>query len=148
MFKPLFTALLLASAVFNASAADVWVSGMATSYHADRSANYNESNPGVGLEIDPEDSSLKYVLNVYKNSFGNVSVLVAAAWTPVKLGAFKAGVVGGAVSGYPLYHEKFGPVAALLVTYEGEKYGVNLITIPQLREKATSVATLQVKIKF
>lgn len=63
MKKLLFAMLALS---INAQA-DTYMTTTIASYHADREADYNEFNPGLGVKND------QWILGAYRNSHGNPS---------------------------------------------------------------------------
>lgn len=141
----------------SASAGEFWGSVMFGSYHTDRQTNYNEVNPGVGVEykLDVVDN-VRLLADRYKNSYSRASNFFGAAWTPLNMGDVHVGIAAGTVSGYKLYDYGYGPVAAGYVTWEGSKYGehrygVNLLILPPTNVKGdppTWVFALQAKMKF
>ena len=96
-----------------------------TSYHFDRSKKRNENNYGIGYEEKSGD--LSKMAGIYNNSFNRNSLYGLAGYTPVHMGNFDAGVLGGAVTGY---HKYPIPALGLLLQYEKDGYGANLTAMP------------------
>jgi hypothetical protein len=108
-----------------------------SSYHWNRDNkeknNYNEINPGIGLEY--KDGDMRYMIGNYLNSLNQNSNYLLAGYTPVNklsdLGRFSAGVVGGGITGYPT--GVVTPAAGLLGSYENGKFGLNLLAVPNVK---------------
>jgi len=124
-------------------------------YHLDREKtkekDYNESNPGWGLEY--QDGDKRYMIGQYLNSLRNNSNYALMGYTPYHydtgMGMLSGGVVGGAVTGYP--YMPVTPAAGLLGTYENGKFGANLMLTPTVTVDGKSndgFLGLQGKYKF
>jgi hypothetical protein len=108
-----------------------------SSYHWNRDNqkknNYNEINPGIGLEY--KDDDMRYMIGNYLNSLNKNSNYMLAGYTPINklsdLGKFSAGVVGGGITGYPT--GDITPAAGLLGSYENGKFGLNLLAVPNVK---------------
>ena len=86
--------------------------------------NYNQTNPGVGVECDV-DSTFLYGIGEYQNSFYHRSYYGMVGYTPYHYKNIGLGVFGGAVSGYK------SPVdGGLLLTYRDNLKGFNVILSP------------------
>ena len=92
--------------------ADQYVIGNLSARHWDRSHNFNEHNYGLGLE-ETFLGDLAGHVGLYRNSLNKDSVYALVSYTPVHFKAVSAGIIGGAVTGYPIY--PVVPVAGLLV---------------------------------
>ena len=125
--KRLVLAAALAALACTSHASTVWV--MQNSYHFDRTVHYNETNPGLMLE------SHGVIVGGYVNSYGKSSTLAGGVWRPIEYGAFKAGVMGGLVTGY-----KSPFMAAVVSSYSFGHFSVQLSVVPVKQ----GVATLQI----
>jgi hypothetical protein len=133
-----------------------WVQLGALSYHADRTQQYNENNPGLGFEYRLDGSSLLAV-GRYKNSFFGTSKYVLWGWTPLDIGAItfvgmripsvRIGVMLGAVDGYRRSSGHFAPALLPLLSFEGRELGVNISALPNIGDIKGGVA-IQFKAKF
>lgn len=121
---------------------DVWLSVMTRSYHADRSAGYNERNWGVGIEYGFA-SDWRVVAGTYENSVFRRSNYAGVHWAPFQW----FGGIAGAVSGYPGYEYRWGPMVAPVLSWERGRAGVNVIALPNFGE-VSAVVTLQINGKF
>lgn len=143
MTRGLALAILLACVVQEARS-ETWAVLTLTSYHADRKANYNERNLGAGIESGSK--TLRIAVGGYHNSVREHSYYAALSYTPFVVGEWHFGVLAGGVNGYPnVRHGATIPLAAPIMSWEGERFGVNILGIPQ---KDYGVVGLQVKIKF
>lgn len=113
---------------------NLYINRNIAAYHLDRGKkeanDYNETNPGLGLEY--KDGDKRYMIGQYLNSLRKNSNYALMGYTPfnadTSIGKFGAGIVGGAVTGYPFMD--ITPAAGLLGTYENGKFGANLIATP------------------
>lgn len=139
--------LALALSCERARAEGLWLVATTQSYHADRKAEYNERNYGVGGEYQ-FNKDIAAVAGEYKNSFGNKSTYFGVLYTPFVAGPFKAGIMAVDISGYILDKPRaFTFAAAPMVVWEGERFGANLLFVPPLGN-GTGVFGLQLKVKF
>jgi hypothetical protein len=123
--------------------AQTWGAVTCCSYHTDRTAGYNEHNGGLGLEhvLGENWSALG---GFYDNSFHRTTVYAGAAYTPLRVSVFKAGVAAFAATGYEY---PIVPAAAAVLEMEYERVGANLLFIPHSRW-APGVVGLQLKVRF
>ena len=108
-----------------------------TSFHFDRSKDYNESNFGLGIERRYSDEWAGSV-GYFKNSFYRNTVYVFAGYTPYRYGEWRYGVVVGAVTGY---ENNVSPWITGVATRDYGRFGVNIVL-------AASAMALQVKVKW
>lgn len=96
----------------------------------------NQFNPGVGLTIPSGVSRLSLVAGFYRNSYDRTSVYGGVLYTPFQwAGAglhWRAGVIGGLLSGYTNDEEPDRPLmAGLALSAQVESgWGVRLIFCP------------------
>lgn len=72
-----------------------------TSYHFDESddGDFNEFNIGAGYNYKFNTKTYA-VIGAFNNSYDKLAVYAGAKWLPIHKKFFKAGVVGGVVTGY------------------------------------------------
>jgi hypothetical protein len=129
------TLVLLGGLTPHASAAEPWTRWAVVSLgslHADRAAGYNGINPGLGIEIDRADWKLG--AGVYHNSLRRTSIYASAGYTPLHVGPVHLGAFAGLATGYNFRwqgkHIDPAPMAGLLATWRGARYGINIIAVP------------------
>lgn len=122
------------------SFAQVWATATVTSYHFDRSADFNEKNPGLGLEV--QHGPGRIVGGIYRNSIDRTSVYAGYAWAPQIAAGVRAGAVGGVVTGYRISPV---PLIAPVLMLEGRKAGVNFIFVPDVLKEAPGMVGVQLK---
>jgi hypothetical protein len=126
-----------------AISAELWAVTTVKSHHLNREEKYNESNFGIGLEYH-FDKTWRAVGGYYDNSYFIHSNYFGGMALPVHLGRFRAGIMAAFISGYvPDYPQSYIVYAAPLITYEGDMFGVNLITLVGGKHKG--VIGLQLK---
>ena len=134
--------------------ADLYLNQNVAAYHLDRQAtrekNFNESNFGLGLERN--DGNSLQMIGSYKNSMNKISYYALVGYTPLvvdsKYGSFKAGVIGGLVTGYDI---PVVPALGALMSYQYKDIGVNLTVTPNATIKDTKAygfLGLQMKYKI
>ncbi len=105
-------------------------------YHFDRSKEYREFNPGLGLE-HRYSNEFSVSAGFFRNSFDRHTNYLFAAYTPVELGGWRTGVIAGGVTGY---EEGASPWFSGVAMRDFGSVGVNLVF-------ATSGIALQIKLK-
>ena len=145
-------ALALTSAAAQAaepeSSKALWLTATTVSWHPDRAyaraLGLNDVTPGLGIELHLRDDTRLLVTGL-RNSYGRQSLVLAAAWQPVKLFGVRVGAAAGAMSGYYYSENRFGPMAAAVASVEGARWGANLVAVPKVRDRSHGALTLQVK---
>ncbi len=117
--------------------ADVWLSASVASYHTDRSKDYNESNPGIGLEVSKGNHAAG--LGTYENSYYQQTVYLTYSYRPMHLGKVSVGGFVGLATGY---ESPF--IGGAVVSYEGKRFGGNLLIVPPVEDRS-GVIGLQLK---
>ena len=120
---------------------DPWVSVMTRSYHNDRTQGYNEKNWGLGIEQDIY-KGWRFSVGTYRNSFSRRSTYIGGLYTPIHFGNNSQWSFGGTLGLVSGYKGGVLPYAAPVLTWEGKKVGVNILSIPG------AVTAIQVKAKF
>jgi|SRR5581483_1438898 len=127
-----------AGVAFACNAQD-WLVGSGLAKHLDGGEHCNSVTEGLGLEHGD------YAVGFYRNSNCRWSTYAARAWMPIRAGAVRAGLLGGVVTGY---QTPVMPAAAGVVSFEGERYGANLILVPPAGRASPGVAWLQWKVRW
>ncbi len=109
---------------------------------AEGASGYNRDTLGVGVEYVTTPSR-SWLAGWYHNSHHRPSLYAAVAEQPFNYGAFKAGGMVGVVSGYPA--GEVIPMLAIVASYDGRRYGTNLIITPPIARWANGSISLQVK---
>ena len=138
--------------------AGLWADAMVGSYHinADRNTNFEQFNPGLGIECWPGD---QWALTAggFRNSLRRPSWYGGAVWAPEFLhwGFVRLAAMGGIISGYNYGnwglgpHHSIGPVAAPVVMFAYRRVGVNVIVIPPIpSDDLPFTLGFQVKYRF
>jgi len=137
-------ALLCAAAHAHAAdwcGAGRWVDAMVASYHIDPDANTNfeEFNPGLGIECWPSDQ-WGVTVGGFRNSLRRPSWYGGAVWAPEFLhwGFVRLAAMGGIISGYNYgnwglgRHHSIGPVVAPVLMVAYRRVGMNVIVVPPI----------------
>ena len=136
--------LLLLSGAQPAHAANwcssgLWVDAMVGSYHIHPDKDFEQFNPGLGIECWPGDT-WALTAGGFRNSLRRPSYYGGAVWAPEFLhwGFVRLAAMGGIISGYNygnwgLGHDHtIGPVVAPIVMVAYKRVGVNFIVIPPI----------------
>jgi hypothetical protein len=97
--------------------------------HADH--GYRSFTPGLGVMC--KGAKVLFGGGAYKNSLGDTSTYVAAAYQPWTIGQAKVGVIAGAATGYA--HYDVVPIAAVMVSYKH----LHFTFIPEVKSKTPAV---------
>ena len=105
---------------------------------------YCEFNPGAGIETGGDT---RYLLGFYENSLcDTVSLYFGVAHKVLKKDGWSAGFSGLVITGY---ESEITLGAALVLSYEGKRNGVNLVWFPSKKGDITEgVIALQIKRRF
>lgn len=128
-----------------------WLSISGASYHLERAQEFNQKNPGVGLEwpvTAPWVYDTRIALGTFKNSESARSNYAGAFIFPWsnESGRFKAGALLGVINGYQgANNGGFFLLAVPTLAYEADVVGANLFIIPPV---STIPTTLAVQLKF
>jgi hypothetical protein len=143
------------TAATDAPTAKRWVSIGVGSQHLSNASQYNQNNPGLGIEIpftNPWMPSIdsRYVLGFFRNSERATSTYGGAFFFPWAHEAshIKAGALVGIINGYERANNGgFFPLVVPTLAYEGKVFGANLFLIPPVAGIPATLA-LQVKVGF
>lgn len=128
-----------------------WLSLSGVSYHLERASEFNQNNPGVGVEWPvqaPWSYDTRLALGGFKNSESARSLYAGAFIFPFSSasGQFKAGALLGMIDGYKgANNGGFFPLAVPTIAYEADHFGANLFLIPPV---STIPPTLALQLKF
>lgn len=146
-------ALLFLAAPATARAQELWLSVNTVSWHHDRISattghEFNQYNWGAGLEAR-FDHGLVAGAGAFRNSYGVPSTYVLAAWQPLEWGWLRAGLFASAATGYKLESgHTVSPAGGLLLSLQNERFGINVIATPPVKEKHTALIGLQLKLRL
>jgi hypothetical protein len=126
---------------------ELWLNPGMFSYHFDRDRSFNSRNMGFGAEYR-YSSVASLTLGTYRNSYHESSNYMGAYWQPIQLGVFKFGAVAGVFNGYSKTNDGgWFPALIPVFTYEGDRFGVNLLLVPSIPEKVAGSLSVQFKFK-
>ncbi len=115
-----------------------------TSYHTRQWArdSLNQDNPGLGVEYHCTRNS-GFAAGFYRNSYSRTSVYTLATYTPLHISlpegfTLAAGGLAGVISGYTNQEAPARPLmaAALLEVRNSQRYGINLVAVPNIGRSA------------
>lgn len=112
-------------------AGELYIVSTVKSYHQDRAHKYNEKNAGVGLELHINDD-VRLIVGEYRNSFYHKSEYVGVAYMPFHRWNLSAGALILEVNGYDVSLKKFTLVAIPAVSYQKDRFEVNLVVAPPI----------------
>lgn len=108
------------------------------SYHADREADYNETNSGLAVRHYGESSLIDYVsVGQYKNSIYKTSRYVIAGWEKPINTVLTIGLVAGVVDGYK---ENMVPMIAPVISLWGRVHIFSAIIPVPVIEVSVDIA--------
>ena len=109
----------------------------AISYHADRAADYNERNFGIGLRVPVSDRT-KLAVGAYNNSLYRDSYYIGMSREMLRFSNVTVSIMAGIITGY---QHTIMPVVAPEVTLWSGNVGVSIMALP-------SVAGLSLKYRW
>ncbi len=126
---------------------ELWLNPGMFSYHFDRERSFNSRNIGFGAEYR-FSSVASFTIGTYNNSYHESSNYIGAYWQPILLGPFKFGAVAGGFNGYSKTNDGgWFPAIVPALTYEGDRFGVNLLMVPSIPDKVAGSLSVQFKLK-
>jgi len=136
--------VLALGATTGARAADwcsggLWIDAMAGSYHIHPDKDFEQFNPGLGVECWP-GQTWAVTAGGFRNSLRRPSYYGGAVWAPEFLHwhFVRLAAMGGVISGYNYgnwglgRNHTIGPVVAPVVMMEYKRVGANIIVIPPI----------------
>ncbi len=149
--RPLLALALLccagaAQADFEASR--LWLNAGFYSAHFDTDKGLRNANPGLGFEYKL-DKHWSATAGRFINSDNAHSSYIGAYYQPWPLAGAKLGVVGGAFNGYPkAFNGGWFPAVLPVATWEGERFGLNVALVPQLKDRLYGAVSFQLKVRL
>jgi len=134
----------------------LWVDAMVGSYHIHPDKDFEQFNPGLGIECWPGDT-WALTAGGFRNSLRRPSYYGGAVWAPEFLhwGFVRLAAMGGIISGYNYgnwglgRNHTIGPVAAPIVMVAYKRVGVNFIVIPPIpSDDLPFTIGFQLRVKF
>lgn len=134
-----------------------WADVMLGSYHIHPYRQFDEFNPGAGIEcsITPQWAA---AAGYFRNSLDRPSFYGGALYTPqfAHWGWFRLGAMGGIISGYNYGrfglggpNNRTGPVLAPAAITQFGRFGVNFILIPPIpQDRLPFTVGFQAKYRF
>ena len=125
----------------------LWLNAGFYSAHFNTDKGLRNSNPGLGVEaVFNEDWSA--TAGTFTNSDDARSNYLGAYYQPWHWGSYKAGVVGGVFNGYPkAFDGGWFPALLPVVTWEGERFGLNIAFVPPLQNRLYGAISFQLKLR-
>lgn len=111
--------------------------------------SFNEFNPGLGVEVQWQPRHAVAV-GYFLNSLDEDSLYALYHYTPLQLGRYvRVGGMVGVVTGYPGYNDGgIAPGGGFIAKVEGQRWGFNLIFLPEINEVTPNTLGLQIKRRF
>ncbi len=124
----------------------LWLNPGLYSFHY-QDKGFNDNNYGIGAEYRYSDTQ-SVTAGEYKNSDRHISHYLSWYWQPFAIGPVKIGATFGALDGYPAYHHGDWFVAVIpAATYEGRRFGLNVLVTPNYKDRLYGAVSLQLKIR-
>lgn len=122
------------------SSKGLWVQFGGFSHHMDRSRNFNEHNFGLGAQYRFNENHAVSV-GYYRNSIRETSHYALYKYTPLHYGPVSAGVMAGAVDGYPkLNHGRAYPLALPMASIRMGRVEAEAMYVPKMKDISSVVA--------
>lgn len=120
-------------------ASGVWLDAMVASYHINPDKDFEQFNPGLGVECWINDQ-WAVTGGGFRNSLRRPSWYAGGVWAPEFLhwGFVRLAAMGGIITGYNYgdwglgRNHTIGPVAAPLVMVAYKRVGINFIVVPPI----------------
>lgn len=98
-----------------------------------------------GLGYEHASGSVRYAVGWYDNSNCRNSAYAAAAWLPLQFSDWRLGTISGVVTGY---RSSLTPAGGLVLAYERERWGLNIIGVPPMSESSPGIIWAQLKLRW
>jgi hypothetical protein len=134
----------------------VWVDTMLGSYHIHPDKDFEQFNPGLGVECWL-NNQWAVTAGGFRNSLRRPSYYGGGVWAPefAHWGFVRIAVIGGIISGYNYgdwglgRNHTIGPVAAPILMVDYKRVGANFIVIPPIpSDDLPFTVGFQLKFKF
>lgn len=111
--------------------------------------SFNEFNPGIGVEVQWQPRHAVAV-GYYLNSVDEDSLYALYHYTPLQVGrVVRVGGMIGVLTGYPGYNDGgIAPGGGFIAKVEGQRWGANLIYLPEINDVTPNTLGLQIKRRF
>ena len=127
---------------------ELWVNPGFYSYHFDRDAGLDDTNPGIGAEYR-FSTVASATVGRFRNSDRAISNYAGIYYQPFSLGPLRLGAVVGAFDGYPKHRDGgWFPAFIPVVSVEYERVGVNFAIVPKYKDRLHGALTIQLKFKL
>ena len=126
----------------------VWLNAGFYTLHLDHDKGLSSANPGLGIEWTLSET---YSLTAggFKNSDHQHSNYLGMYVMPWRWESFKLGAVLGTFDGYPRANQGgWFPALVPMVSFEGERWGLNTAIIPTVKDKLYGGISFQLKYKL
>jgi hypothetical protein len=126
----------------------VWLNAGFYTLHLDNDKGLSSANPGLGIEWTLNET---YSLTAggFKNSDHQHSNYLGMYVMPWRWESFKLGAVLGTFDGYPRANQGgWFPALVPMVSFEGERWGLNTAIIPTVKDKLYGGISFQLKYKI
>jgi len=126
----------------------VWLNAGFYTSHFDHNQGLRNANPGLGIEWVLNDT---YALTAggFKNSDHQHSDYLGLYVMPWRWASFKLGAVVGAFDGYARANQGgWFPALVPVVSFEGQRWGLNTAVIPTVKDKLHGGISFQLKYKL
>ncbi len=126
----------------------VWVNPVFISRHFNRSTELKENNYGLGVQVALSQTN-SVIGGEFRNSRDTRSRYLAWVWQPLGAGLVRAGLLAGAIDGYPRMHNGgWFPVVVPVVSIEYKAVGINLTVVPSYKDKLDGAVAAQFKLRI
>lgn len=105
-----------------------WLDVPLRSFHTDRTAGYNESNLGFGLDCRLA-ARWDFVVGQYRNSLHETTRYVGVDYTPWRSGRWQVGVRTALATGYA---DEAQVMPIPIAKYRGELWGAGFVVVPPI----------------
>ncbi len=126
-------------------ASRVWVNAGFYSYHFNRDQGLRDANPGLGAEYRWDDT-WSVTGGAFTNSENRRSHYLGVYYQPWRVLGARAGVVVGGFDGYVnANHGGWFPAVIPVLSWEGERLGLNAALVPSIENRLHGALSLQLK---
>ena len=127
---------------------NVWVNLGMYSIHGKEEVKLNNENFGFGVEYKISESQ-SITAGTFKNSDFEQSRYLGWYWLPLELGPVRLGGIFGVIDGYSKARNGNAfPAILPAISYEGERFGINIYPIPGFSNNLYTAVSLQLKIRL
>ncbi len=125
----------------------LWFNPGMLSYHFQRDKGFDNRNLGAGVEYRLS-TTMSLTAGQFNNSDHRSSRYLGGYWQPLALGPFALGAALGFFDGYPAMRDGgWFPALIPAMTYEGQRFGANLLFVPNYGDRLHGALSLQLKLR-